>query len=465
MSPGGMASLRGVTAFRAGRACVTARIWRLLRASVSASVLGLAAAAAPAATLDFGPCDVATSAPDAIAAALDDILALAVSPPETGAAAIGAAPGAVLSVRTPGWSYVRSLGSRDPETDAPLDCATPFEIGSNTKMMTATVLMQLVEEGVLALDDPLSRHLPDLAARLPFGNRLTLRNLARHRSGVFSYTDDAPDGAPGILASGMADPAALRRGYSPDELIDFVVDHGRPDFPPDTDGAWAYSNTGYILLGMVIEKREGRPLDEVFRTRIFRPLGMTATYLWNDRPSPDLGLPRAWLSAPFEIETTDWNLSQGWAAGAVISTASDMHIFIQALLAGRLFRSAATLAQMQETVPTTLGDLPQYGIGLGRKASGFWGHGGQTLGFVSDVGALPDRGVSVIGWANSSQNAMAAAVALVSDTLSGAGVLRDPLPGHEEDRQQGEASSTADTATATTPRECRDCANRRANPD
>lgn len=339
---------------------------------------------------------------------------------------LGSAPGAILSVKTADWHYIKSFGTADPGTGAPIGCATPFQIGSNTKMMTAVVLLQLVEEGALKLDDPLSLHLPKIAARLPFGSKITLRNLARHTAGVFSYSDNAPDGTPGLLEGDMTDPAALKRGYVPQDLVEFAVRHGKPGFSPDAAGAWSYSNTGYILLGMVIEKAERKPLAKIFRARIFKPLEMKKSYLWNNVPTPALGLPRAYVGPPYDVEMTDWNLSQGWAAGAVISTATDMHIFIEALIGGALFKRQETIAMMQDTVPSTLVAMPDYGIGLGRKAAGFWGHGGQTPGFASDVAFQPDQRVSVVAWGTSANNAMALGVALTADALQKAGVLPKP---------------------------------------
>jgi len=181
-----------------------------------------------------GRCALEMQAPAGLVAALDAVLEKIVTGNE-----YGAAQGAVLSVAGPAWRYVRATGMADPETREPVDCAMPFQIGSNTKMMTAVVLLQLHEEGRLSLDDPLSRHLPEVAARLPHAQAITLRHLAQHTAGVFSYTDTAPDGTPGIAVAAMSDPEALRRQISPQEMIDFTVDHGAPSFAPGAAGQWA----------------------------------------------------------------------------------------------------------------------------------------------------------------------------------------------------------------------------------
>ena len=165
-------------------------------AALSASLLQAA---------EFGKCEIASTAPEAVAEALDKVLIDTVEPSAKLAGILGHAPGAVLSVVAPDWRYVRSFGLSDPNIGTPMDCGLPFEIGSNTKMMTAVVLLQLVEEGALGLDDPLSQHLPELAAALPNGQEMTLRQLARHTSGVFNYTDNAPDGTPGIMEGDLRD--------------------------------------------------------------------------------------------------------------------------------------------------------------------------------------------------------------------------------------------------------------------
>jgi D-alanyl-D-alanine carboxypeptidase len=239
-----------------------------------------------------------------VARALDAVLQQVVQGSE-----IGSAPGAVLSVRGPDWRFEGAAGLADPQAGRPIDCAMPFQIGSNTKMMTAVVLLQLHEKGLLSIDDPLSRHLPQVAARLPNGEVMTLRQLAQHTSGLFSYTGNAPDGTPGLIEGGMTDGEALRRQIDETDIVDFVARHGAPTFAPGEPGLWSYSNTGYALLGQVIEKVEVLPLAKSFENRIFGPLGMTRTFLWNGIPRPDFGLPRSWLAMPYDLETTEWNMS------------------------------------------------------------------------------------------------------------------------------------------------------------
>lgn len=382
-----------------------------LTACIGATSVALSALAeVPAA----GMCATVSNVAPAVEEALDDVLSQVLESP------FGSAPGAVLSVRGADWQYIASAGFADPVAGTPMDCAMPFQIGSNTKMMTAVVLLQLFEEGRLGLDDPLSKHLPEIASRLPEGDAITLRQLAQHTSGVFSYTDNAPDGTPGLMEGGVSNREVLRSELSPSEMIDFVIEHGQPNFAPGAEASWSYSNTGYVLLGMVIEKLEARPLSKSYEVRIFGPLGMERSYLWSDIPKPAFGLPRAYLTAT-DYETTDWNMSQGWAAGGVISTLDDMHVFIEALIGGDLFQSPATLAAMQETVPTDNPALLGYGLGLALKGRDLWGHGGQTLGFVSEIAASED--ISIVGFGTSSSNLMALGAAMISGALRSTGVM------------------------------------------
>lgn len=376
--------------------------------------------------VEITTCATDAEVPARLAEALDGVLTAAVDKEGPLSAAFGAAPGAVLSLQAPDWTYARAAGVADPETGQPISCDMAFQIGSNTKMMTAAVILQLQEEGALSLNDRLAVHLSEIAAALPNGDAITLRQLANHTAGVFSYTDNAPDGAPGIMEGVISDPDALKRGFTMTELVDFAIGHGEPSFPPGAEGQWAYSNSGYILLGLIIEKIEARPIAEVFKARLFDPLGMEDTVYWNDVPSPELGLPRAYLGVPFDIETTDWNMSQAAAAGAVVSTAADMHVFIQALMSDALFTVPDTFDVMQDTVLTGSPGIAAYGIGLAEKASGVWGHGGQTLGFQSEVVEFSEQGISLVGWATSSQNIMGLGAQAVSQALVVGGVLPDP---------------------------------------
>ena len=140
-----------------------------------------------------------------------------------------------------------------------------FRVGSITKTFVATVVLQLAAEGTLGLDDALERWLPGLVAN---GQAITLRQLLNHTSGIYNYTDDQA-----LNRTLIRNP---RRVLTPVELVAVATKHG-PNFDPGK--RWSYSNTGYILLGLVIEKATATSLEQELRERIFEPLALTRTTL------------------------------------------------------------------------------------------------------------------------------------------------------------------------------------------
>lgn len=365
--------------------------------------------------------------PDDQAAKLDDLLKQMVTTAGTAAAGISPSPGLVLWVESPAGSYWRAVGVADVASCEPLQPTAPFQIGSNTKMMTALVIFQLQEEGVLSIDDPLSDWLPDLASRLPYGEEITIAQLLTHTSGLWDYVDGTPGQQNGLFWQGMADPQLFTRDFTPNELIDYAIANGKPNYEPgttgsfwDSTGGWQYTNTGYILLGMIIEKATGQSLRDNYIFRVWNIAGMANTYLQEGVPTGGERalMPTGYLGPPFEQETTDFNMSQAWAAGAVVSTAEDMARFIRPFFDGDYFTQADTLTQILTPAPNTTGwtDDFFYGHGVFVK-DGFLGHGGQSLAFESDIAYDPEEDVVVIIWGNSSKNFAGQGAAQVAELL------------------------------------------------
>ena len=276
-----------------------------------------------------------------------------------------------------------------------------LEIGSNSKSFTVVLLMQLQEEGILSLDDPLSQWLPEWAEKIPNGEQMTLRQLAQHTTGIWDYGDP-------IIGEAANDPAKLEQGYTPEELVQYAIDNGTPDFAPGEEGQWKYSNTGYILLGMIIEKAAGKSLGELYHERIFDPLEMETAALIEGVPEPGEITNGYWWTEEGEIlNTTNWNVSQGWAAGGNAMTAEELLAYAKALSAGELFQDPDSLAQMLTFDPNGEDGLMPYGLGLMDfskvGAPGYWGHGGQTAGFQSLWYTNPDTGITVVGLSNSAK--------------------------------------------------------------
>jgi len=307
----------------------------------------------------------------------------------------GAAPGLVLLVDTPQGRYLSAAGVSSIEDGTPMQVDDILEIGSNTKSMTVVLLMQLQEEGVLSMDDMLSDWLPDLAARIPNGEQVTLRQMANMATGFWDYGDE-------LMGIGTSDPDKLVLSYEPEEVVEYAIENGTPDFAPGE--GFKYSNTNYILLGMIAEKATGQSLADLLQQRVFDPLGMeTAVFI---EGVPQVGEITSqgywWNEDGSRVTTTDWNGSQGWAAGAAAMTAEDLLVYGKALGQGELFENPDSLAQMlpfNDAARLALGG--PYGLGLIEMADGYFGHGGQTLGFQSIWYTNPDEGITVVGLTNS----------------------------------------------------------------
>ncbi|MEU3408302.1 serine hydrolase domain-containing protein [Streptomyces sp. NPDC006670] len=299
--------------------------------------------------------------------------------------------GAQLRVNDPHGEWVGSAGLAEPGGSAAPPTDGHFRIGSNTKVFTATLVLLLVADGRLELDAPVADRLPDYG----LDPRITPRMLLQHTSGLFNFTGEYyEDGttAPGIAWEGREWVDNLLRTYRPEELVRLAL--SRPArFEPGTD--WSYSNTNYVLLRLLVEKAAGRPYAEEMRRRILTPLGLTGTVLPED--SPEIPEPHARATYAYQdgeewktLDVTRSNPSWISAAGDMISTTRDLHVFFSALMGGRIL-PAGLLEEMRTPHPK-LG----YGLGLfvqrtedGRTVythnGGMWGWG--ALMFSSPDGA------------------------------------------------------------------------------
>lgn len=311
-----------------------------------------------------------------------------------------AQPGALVAVQdASGRStrYAAGLGRVDPAS--PMLPQDRFRAGSVLKLMIATVVLQLVEEGRLALDTPLSQLLP--AGRTAgFGHRdaITLAHLLNHTSGLGdTASGEAHD------ADVLAHPGRLR---SEQEYLDTAVLAGQR--PP---GEHTYANTNYILLGLVIDRTTGRPWREELRQRLFVRLDLRDSSL----PDPsDLDIP-----APFAhgyealqglglVDVSRISPSMAGAAGghALVTTSADLARFAAALFSGELYRLPGTLAQMLRFVPgEPIGDMAYaYGLGVMRHqlpdGTVLLGHGGSTAGYSCAIVHDLVRQVTVVAARN-----------------------------------------------------------------
>src|SRR4051794_18071423 len=246
-----------------------------------------------------------------------------------------------------------------------------FRAGSITKSFVATVALQLVGEGRLSLSDRVERRLPGV---LPYGDRVTVRQLLNLTSGV-------PDNQDPVNAEFLK--GNMTRSWTPRELVALVADQP-PDFP--AGHGWAYSNTNYMLAGMIIERVTGHRLGDELRRRILRPLGLDDTSFPVN--ATGMGEPHARGFAFLDDgrrDVTVLNPSGTWAAGNLVSTAADIAHFWRALLGGRLL-APAQLKAMKTTVPAWDSPTLGYGLGIQRVPTAcgvVWGNGGEIAGFAN----------------------------------------------------------------------------------
>ncbi|NGO69276.1 serine hydrolase domain-containing protein, partial [Streptomyces boncukensis] len=229
-----------------------------------------------------------------------------------------------------------------------------FRAGSITKTFLATTVLQLVDEGRLRLDDPVGRWLP---GAVPDGRRITVRYLLNHTSGLYDYKPTLPlPPSPEFLDNRW-------RTWRPSELVRRAVAHPPSFEPPGSE--FAYSNTGYLLLGRIVEKATGRPYGDEIERRIVKPLHLGGTEM--PGTSPHLHGPHPHGYVPVRrhgttrlVDYTEMNPSVFGAGGELISTARDLNRFFAALLSGRLLPEGL-LREMR--TPGIAGGKP-YGLGL-----------------------------------------------------------------------------------------------------
>jgi D-alanyl-D-alanine carboxypeptidase len=298
------------------------------------------------------------------------------------------APGAAAWIHDEHGSVLAAGGVADLQARRPMRPGLHFRAGSLTKSLVATVVLQLVAEGQLSLSDTLEQWLP---AILPYGDRVTIHQLLNHTSGV-------PQDWATVERTLYGSPQGRLQAWTPQALVGLVA--GQPlAFPPGT--SWSYSNTGYVLLGLIVEAATGNTLADELGRCIFGPLGLRDTLLPGN--SPDIPSPASRgyslpLSPQGEVVTgplldfTAQNPSWAWAAGGLVSTLEDLSNFFRALLGGRLLPSRL-LAEMLPTVAVPPGSVPlplydRYGLGLlevETPAGRLIGNAGGIPGFLSIV--------------------------------------------------------------------------------
>ena len=250
-----------------------------------------------------------------------------------------------------------------------------IRVGSITKTFVSTVALQLVGEGRLSLDDTVEQWQPGL---IPGGAQITVRQLLNHTSGLFNYTDDDA-----FISEVVTNPL---NAYTPQQIITVSNSHP-PLFPPGT--SWSYSNTNYIVAGLILEAVTQQSMSQLIQQRITRPLRLRQTYL--PESSPDIQgyhargyFPPA-LTGGGYVDVTRLSPTVPWAAGALVSNVDDLRRYFGALFGGQLLRPAQ-LAEMKDLALVEDEDEFGYGLGLYRSETPcgpIWGHDGGIPGYLT----------------------------------------------------------------------------------
>ncbi|MFF4575167.1 serine hydrolase domain-containing protein [Streptomyces sp. NPDC001410] len=355
-------------------------------AVLGAVVLSLVAVPARAATSQAdAPTPAALPAPDTTG--LDAVLRSAVTQ---------GAPGVLARIDDNGSTYRLSRGVADRGTQRVISTDDRFRIGSVTKSFSAVVLLQLADAHKLDLDAPVNRYLPKL---LP-DDRITVRHILSHRSGLYDYSND-------MFAKSVSGFEAVRnKVYTYQQLVTLSLKEPRTNAP---GAAYSYSNTNFVVAGMLIEKLTGHSVKTEYQNRILKPLKLTDTFYVH----PDTKIPgrytRGYLTPDAAgaqlVDATAQTVSWAQSAGAMISSARDLNTFYSALLRGKLM-SAARLAEMERF--TQVNSTTAYGLGLRRRdltcGVSVYGHTGAVQGYYTYAFASKDGKRSVAAVANTSNN-------------------------------------------------------------
>ncbi|MEU5112855.1 serine hydrolase domain-containing protein [Streptomyces longwoodensis] len=304
-------------------------------------------------------------------------------------------PGVSVGVWTPDkGEYVKSFGVADKNTGRPMTPDLYLRIGSETKTFTVTALLQLVDQGKVGLDDTIGKYIEGV----PNGDKITLRQLAGMRSGLFNYSQDEA-----FFKALTSDP---QRHFTPQQLLDYAFKHPVL-FPPGEK--FYYCNTNLILLGLVVEKMSGQQLAGYIHDHVLEPAGLDHTSFPAGAEFPE---PHAQgytdQTANGQVEdTADWNPSWAWAAGAMISQLQDLRVWARTVATGQLpdgnrMISEATQKQRLATPPTS---IPGAGYGLGIfDVQGWIGHNGSLPGYESLTIYLPSAQATLVVMLNTDIN-------------------------------------------------------------
>ena len=309
-----------------------------------------------------------------LTAEFDQLIQETYKPSGPGASVLMAKKGQVI--------YHKAFGMANLELGLPLKTEHVFRIGSVSKQFTAVAILQLMEQGKLSLQDDLSKFIPDYPTQ---GKKITVEQLLNHTSGIKSYTDMKE-----------WDEEVRRKDFTVSALVDFFKNQPM-DFEPGTK--WQYNNSGYILLGFIIEKVSGQTYAAYVTEHFFKPLGMNNSYYGDVAPvikNRAAGYAQADVAGAYN-NAAFLSMTQPYAAGSLLSTVEDLYTWTKALHSGKIIKPESL---KKAVTPSILPDGSNTHYGFGLQMGNLFGsptveHGGGINGFLSDLLYLPNEDVCV----------------------------------------------------------------------
>jgi len=301
----------------------------------------------------------------------------------------GVAGAAVYSVNKEGDIAWLANGLMNTSSNTPMQRDTKFRIASISKTFLATVVLQLMEQGDVSLDQSYSNYLPDSVVNLfPYDGQATIMQLLNHTSGIYDFEDDQFEE---ILFSD------LLKQWTPWELLNYTSTADSAVFyPPGTK--YGYSNTNYILLGLIVETVTNKSMEQNIRDGVITPLNLANTFSWEEG-IPENNYATGYMPLPdgsfMVVDDQTVPLYFEWGHGQMISTVKDLFTYYNALLQGNLFTNISTLELMETGSPLSENSSSGLGLHLYHNEFGM-GHSGSTAGFISVATINPQTGTTLI---------------------------------------------------------------------
>jgi len=296
--------------------------------------------------------------------------------------------------------WIGASGKADLHNNVDMHPCNVSRFGSTVKMLTATTVLKLVEEGKLNLDDKISTYLQgDVIDKIENADKATIRQLLQHSSGIYNYIQN--------LKFQTASLNDLIREWKPNDLLKFAYNQ-QAYFQPDE--YVRYSNTGYIMLGMLIEKIEGKPFYNVFEDKIFIPLGLTMTKFAAENHIPP-GIVRGYIDMYSNLQVIESTYFSGWdyytADGGLISNPYDLNVFFRALMSGQIINSNSLnqlLIWKTPHVPDPDFFPISYGLGIFKIETDkgiVYMHSGDAIGYYANMLYFPSDSTTIVYAVNS----------------------------------------------------------------